>query len=106
VPSPSLDPRELRYRAAAIEDLLERIATSTHAEGEWWNSSSYEELGGRTPTEAWLAGDHEAVERLVHIWYERSEQRAEEIRKDPAFLEMLEERRRAIAAKDGHRRSA
>jgi hypothetical protein len=106
VPLSSLDPRELSYRAAAIEDLRERIATSTHAEGEWWNSSTYEESAGRTPTEAWLAGDHGAVVRLVDIWYERSERRSEEIRNDPAFLEMLEERRRPIAAKDGHRRSA
>ncbi len=100
-----LDPTELSSRAPAIDDLLEGIATSTNEEGEWWNSSTYEELGGRTPTKAWRAGDHEAVVRLVHIWYERSEQRAEQAPNDPAFLEMLEERRRAIAAKAGHCRS-
>ena len=68
--------------------------------------STYDELAGRTPTEAWLAGDHEAVEQLVQIWYERSEQAAERARNDPDFMEMLEERRRAIAARAGQRRSA
>lgn len=100
------DPIDLERRAAATEDLLNRIATSTGAEGEWWNHSACAELGGRTPTEAWLAGDHAAVQHLIEIWYERTDHQAEQVRNDPAFLATIEEHRGSIAAKADHRRTA
>jgi hypothetical protein len=100
------DPIELERRAVATEDLLNRIATSTGADGEWWNHSASADLSGRTPTEAWLAGEHAAVRRLIEIWYDRTDERAEQIRDDPAFLTMIEEHRRSVAAKADHRRTA
>ena len=92
------DPVELGRRAAAVNEILSKIEQSSGEQSEWWNRFAYEELGNRTPTQAWLAGDHEAVERLVLNWYERSEAAADRVRNDPAFLRMLEERRRALSA--------
>ena len=100
------DPRELNRRAAALSEILGRIGLSPRGTTDWWNFSAYEELGGRTATQAWLAGDHHAVERLVLSWYERSEAAAQRARGDEAFLRMLSERRRAIAAKSPGRHTA
>jgi hypothetical protein len=44
--------------------------------------------------------------RLIAGWYQQSEERAEQIRNDPAILEMIEYRGRSIAEKADHRRSA
>lgn len=100
------DPRELNRRAAAVNEILGRIGLTSRDTTDWWNFSAYEELGGRTATQAWLAGDHHAVERLVLSWYERSETAAQRARGDEAFLRMLSERRRAIAAESPGRRTA
>lgn len=70
---------------------------SSGAETEWWNHRTYAELGGLTPTQAWLRGDHEAVRELIDGWYRASERAAERCRNDPEFMEMLQERRAAIA---------
>ncbi len=93
-------------RRAAIDDLLDRIAASTGGADEWWNRSAYEELGGRTPTEAWLAGDRDGVVRVILEWYQKTEESAERIRNDPTTLQMIEDRRRSIAEEADHRRSA
>ncbi|MDA8357299.1 MAG: hypothetical protein M0Z95_13645 [Actinomycetota bacterium] len=106
MPFSDSDPRELNRRAAAVNEILGRIGLSSRDATEWWNFSAYEELGGRTATQAWLAGDHHAVERLVLSWYERSETAARRARGDEAFLRMLSERRRAIAAESPGRRTA
>ena len=92
------DPQELNRRAAAVNEILSRIGLSGGGASmsEWWNLVSYDELGGRTPTQAWLAGDHEAVEKLVLSWFDRSEQAARRAQGDQAFLRMLEELRRAL----------
>src|SRR5580704_4560866 len=102
------DPIELNRRAAALNEILGRIGLSDVAghTTEWWNLVGYRELGGRTPTQAWLAGDHEAVESLVLSWFDRSEQAAERARGDEAFLRMLDGRRRALANTTTHPRSA
>ena len=36
-----------------------------------------------------LAGDHDGVLRVIAGWYQQSEERAEQIRNDPAILEMI-----------------
>ena len=105
--SPSaLSQIEQARRQAAIDELVNRIANSSGDSDEWWNASTHEELGGRTPTEAWLAGDHDGVMRVIAGWYKQSDERAEQIRNDPAMLEMIEDRRRSVAEKADHRRSA
>jgi hypothetical protein len=63
---------------------------------EWWNLSRYEQLGNRTPTQAWLAGDHELVEKLVMDWYAASEAVAERRRSDLEFMAMLREESAAL----------
>ena len=52
------------------------------------------------------AGDHDGVMRVIAGWYEQSDERAEQLRNDPAMLEMIEDRRRSVAEKADHRRSA
>jgi len=88
---------ELNRRAAAINNLLRSIGESNGSETEWWNHRAYEKLGGLTPTQAWLRGDHEAVERLVASWYAATERVAERHRNDPEFMKMLKRRSEAIA---------
>ncbi len=80
---------ELNRRAAAVNDLLKSIGESNGSEAEWWNHRAYEELGGLTPTQAWLRGDHAGVERLVATWYEATEREAERRQNDPEFMGML-----------------
>jgi hypothetical protein len=90
-----LSAEESRRRAAAVTDLLEQIQTGNPT--DWWNLTTYRELGDRTPTRAWLDGDHEAVEALIASWYEASERAAERHRNDPEFMAMLRQRRADIS---------
>jgi hypothetical protein len=89
-------PIEANRRAAALNELLRQIADSTGAVTEWWNFSRYEQLGDRTPTQAWLAGDHELVEKLVRDWYAASEAAADRHRNDPEFMAMIREKSSAL----------
>jgi hypothetical protein len=91
------DHREANRRAAAVNELLRDIELSSGAESDWWNHRTYAELGGLTPTQAWLRDDHEAVRELIDGWYRASERTAERCRNDPEFMERLQERRAAIA---------
>ena len=82
-------------KAAAINYLLGQIGLSNGKETEWWNHRSYPELGNRTPTQAWLAGDEEEVRQLVDGWYKATQAEIDKHQRDPAFLEMA---RRKIAS--------
>jgi hypothetical protein len=90
-------------RAAAVNDLLQRIAESNGSKAEWWNHRAYEELAGLTPTQAWLHGDHDGVERLITSWYEATEREAKRRRSDPDFIGMLKRKSEELAEQ---RRSA
>jgi hypothetical protein len=59
------------YRERARAQFFEAVANDIGA--EWFNRSdgARTQLGGRTPTEEWQAGDHQAVERLLDHWYPR-----------------------------------
>lgn len=92
---------EANRRAAAVNELLGRIGLSTGNATEWWNFTAYPELGGRTPTQAWLAGDHDAVEKLVWNWFEHSRVAAERADQDPEATARVERRRRELAARYG-----
>jgi hypothetical protein len=85
------------YREQARADLIEQIAKGTPH--DWFNMSTSRLLGDRTPTEAWQAGDHEAVERMIDQWYAEAEAHAERRRNDPKFMAMIERRREALDAK-------
>lgn len=97
---------ELSRRAAAVNELLGRIGLSSGQFNEWWNRTAYAELGGLTPTQAWLCGNHDAVVQLVQSWIERSDEAAERARNDPGFLQMINERQQAITADEIRRRTA
>jgi hypothetical protein len=96
------------YRERARADLIANIENGTPS--DWFNMTTYAELDDRTPTEAWRAGDHEAVELLIDKWYADSEASAERHRNDPKFMAMIDRRREAIDAArsiaDKQRRSA
>ena len=61
---------EQHRQAAALNHLLGEIGLDSGEQTQWWNLVGHEELGGRTATQAWLAGDAEAVRLLVESWYE------------------------------------
>jgi hypothetical protein len=93
---PNFDPMESNRRAAAINELLRHIGLSDGAETRWWNLTRYAELGDRTPTQAWLADDHQGVEKLVAQWYADSEAVARRYRDDPDLMASLRERSAAL----------
>ena len=92
------DALELQRRARAINVLLEQIGVSKGLQNEWWNLTAWPELGDRTPTQAWLAGDHEAVRELVEKWYADSEAVGERLRSDPHFMDLLRSRLEKLGA--------
>jgi hypothetical protein len=85
------------YRDLARADLVTRIENGTPI--DWFNRTNYPEIGDRTPTEAWQAGDHEALERLIDQWYAEAEAHTERRLNDPKFSAIIESRREALAAK-------
>jgi hypothetical protein len=102
--SSEAEPFEGDRRVAAVSELLHLIGMSTGSDTEWWNYQAYDELGGLTPTQAWLRGDHEAVERLIADWYAATERSAERFRDDSEFMDLLRQKSAAVAK--GSRRSA
>jgi hypothetical protein len=83
---------ESQRKAAAINYLLGQIGLSNGRETEWWNHQSYPELGDRTPTQAWLAGDEEGVRKLVDKWYAETRAAVDHHRSDPEFMAKIREK--------------
>jgi hypothetical protein len=94
--SEPLTPTEANRRAASVNELLRQISQSNGAITEWWNHAQYPQIGNRTPTQAWLAGDHQAVEQLVAEWCATSEAAAERHRNDAQFMAMLRKKSTAL----------
>jgi len=90
---------ESQRRAAAINYLLGQIGLSNGKETEWWNYQSYGELGGRTPTQAWLAGDEDDVRKLVDKWYADTQSAIDEHRSDPEFMAVLRRKVETLRAR-------
>jgi hypothetical protein len=97
----SFDPEtpEATRRAAAENELLAQIASSGGSDTEWWNYRTYDELGGLTPSQAWLRGDHDAVAKVIAAWYDATERSAERFRNDPVFMDSLRQKSAAIASR-------
>ena len=93
---------EAQRRAAAINDLLGRIGLSDGSTTEWWNHQTYPELGGKTPTQAWLAGDHVGVRSLIDKWYGETERSIAENRRDHRCMATLRQKIDALNAKRQH----
>lgn len=88
------------HRAEARADMLDRIEHGTAA--DWFNRldpAAYERTGGRTLSEAWHAGDREAVVALLDDWLAASQATAEHHRANPAYMTMIEALRADIAEK-------
>ena len=86
--------------------MLDQIKHGTMA--DWFNRLSpaaYERTGGRSLTEAWQAGDRDAVVAILDDWDAASQTTAERQQGDPEFLAMVEARR-AQNATEGADRAA
>lgn len=83
---------EERRQAAALNHLLGEIGLSEGEQSQWWNLVAYAELGGRTATQAWLAGDTDAVTALIEGWYAASAEAAGRAASDPALLALLRQK--------------
>ena len=86
---------DAQRQAAAFEHLLGEIGLSPER-GEPWNLATFEQLSDRTPTQAWLAGDHDGVRALVRDWYVASEAAGRKAASDPTTMTMLRLRLRQL----------
>jgi len=84
-----LKPEDARRVAAGINEILKALGRQPEDIDGWWNSTSFAELGNRTPTRAWLAGDYEAVRDLIESLQARSLAGAHQAMADPATHRML-----------------
>jgi hypothetical protein len=83
---------ESNRQAAALNHLLGEIGLSSNEQTTWWNLVAQPELGNRTATQAWLAGDSDNVRALVERWYAASQLAADAASNSPEFLQLLRER--------------
>ena len=93
---------ESQRKAAAVNYLLGQIGLSNGRETEWWNHHRYAELGDRTPTQTWLAGDEDAVRALVDKWYAETQAAIDEHSRDPHFLSMIRQKADALKSRLSH----
>lgn len=73
--------------AAKINLALKKVGYSGAKVTEWWNHASYEELGGKTPTQAWNSEEYDLVRALVERFV--SEKFASQLAKNPSVLKRL-----------------
>jgi hypothetical protein len=88
--SPDLSDEDVRSAAVGLNDMLADLGYSKVEITDWWNLLAFKELGGRTPTRAWLEGDHEAVRGFVANLYAASELARDH--RDPVVLAELNRR--------------
>ena len=100
------DPQESQRKAAAIDQLLGEIGLAADDRTHWWNLVAYRELGDRTPTQAWLAGDEGAVRELVERWYRASAEARDRVVADPGALSALRSRLEELDRRLRSRRTA
>jgi hypothetical protein len=61
----ALSADEAGREAARIDHALSRAGFTDADATQWWNHAAHPQLGGRTATQAWLAGDYDAVKAIV-----------------------------------------
>lgn len=82
------DPRWANREATKIGLALGKVGYSQADITKWWSHSVYEELGGRTPLQAWNLEEYDRVKRrLVEVLV--SERFASKLRDNPAVLRRL-----------------
>jgi hypothetical protein len=84
-----MSPEEAQRQAAAINHLLGEIGLTHEEQTTWWNLVAHHELGGRTATAAWLAGDTDGVRTLVEAWYAASTAAGRRAASNPEVLALL-----------------
>lgn len=105
-PQPGND-EEAHRQAAAFHHLLGEIGLAKPGEYHWFNARSHPELGGKTTTDAWLAGDYEGVKALVRSWYEATRKAQRRIANDPEMIAFLRAREAEVDERNrGSERSA
>ncbi len=87
-----MDTEGSQRQAAALNHLLGEIGLATDEQAAWWNFSVHEDLGGQTPTQAWLAGDADAVRAVVEKWYAATIDAQRRTAADPEMMAMLRRR--------------
>jgi hypothetical protein len=90
---------ERQRPSAALNHLLGEIGLPAGEVTQWWNLVGHQELGGRTATEAWLAGDTDEVRLLIEGWYVATRTAGQRAREDTALLTEL---RRKLSELDAH----
>ncbi len=75
--------------ATKINLALRKIGYSDAAVTRWWNHDAYDELGGRTPTQAWNCEEYDGVKALVEKLV--SSEFASQLANNPTILKRLEE---------------
>jgi hypothetical protein len=90
-PEVDLAPEDARRVAVGINEILKGLGRQPEDINGWWNSTPFPELGGKTPTQAWLSGDYDGVRRLVELLITRSVERTRQIAQDPEMMAFLRE---------------
>jgi len=75
--------------ATKINLALRKVGYSDAAATRWWNHAAYDDLGGRTPTQAWNCEDYDLVKGLVEKLV--SDQFASQLADNPTILKRLED---------------
>ncbi|MGH9919824.1 MAG: hypothetical protein ACRD6W_13295 [Nitrososphaerales archaeon] len=86
-PEPRKDPMWANREATRINLALGKLGLTDAAITKWWNHSAYEELGGRTPGQAWQREEYAQVKSLVEGF--ASEQFAAQLSDNPTILRRL-----------------
>ncbi len=96
-PGHDMTPEEAHRAAVGINDLLVEMGHRPERIAGWWNFSPFPQLGGLTPTQAWLRGDYDGVKRLVASLYAASATRAKRVADDPERMSDLRKRLAELA---------
>ena len=88
----SLTDEERRQVAAGFNEILESLGCPHQELNDWWNLTAFAELGGRTPTRAWLDGDYDAVRDLMDSLVAASSRVRDRLVDSCAFERLIAER--------------
>lgn len=75
---------EHAWAGKGINDLLVSMGHQPEDIAGWWTFVRFAALDGRTPVQAWAAGNHDGVADLVVHLYQRSEENAWAVARDAA----------------------
>jgi hypothetical protein len=82
--------------SAGINQILVELGHLPEAIDEWWNTTTYQALGGRTPTQAWLEGDREEVRDLIESMFEATYDARDRLMQSPDFVKLIARHQQTI----------